>query len=391
MFQTIEKYEPLYKRDSAGRIRVWSMEIGYNSEDDAAHRVISGLADGKRVESEWKTTSAKNIGKSNSTTAREQSDAEIRALYTKKGESGYYNSISNIDTFAKTKPMLASGHEKHKYDFEKNSYKSQPKLDGIRCIARKDGLWTRAGKLIVSIPHVVRELETFFNKHPDAILDGELYNHCLRDDFNKITSLVRKTKPKPEDIDEAENLVQYHIYDMVLMPETERKLYGNDPFFGDRFSWAKDELQNEIGVNPDYIQFVETYAVYDMEQLDKLYAEYLENGFEGQMIRMDAVYQQDKRSKYLIKRKEFLTDEFTVVQVTEGQGNWSGHIKQFVLELPNGQRFGAGIRGTQDVLKELYQSGEKPDWATVRYFTPTPDGIPRFPVVVDYGKAQRED
>jgi ATP-dependent DNA ligase len=109
------------------------------------------------------------------------------------------------------------------------------------------------------------------------------------------------------------------------------------------------------------------------------------------MIRIDAVYQEDKRSKYLIKRKEFLSEEFTVLEMTEGQGNWAGHIKQLVLQLPDGRKFGAGIRGTQEVLSNLYKNGKKPDWATVRYFTPTPDGIPRFPVVVDWGYGTRND
>lgn len=391
MFEKVEKYEQLYKRDSVGRIRVWSMEIGYNSEGDAAHRVISGLDDGKHVESEWKSTSSKNIGKKNSTNAKEQAEAEIKALYTKQLDRGYFRNVSDIDKFSKTKPMLASKYEDHKFDFENNLYYTQMKLDGIRCVARKDGLWTRSGKEIVSIPHINSELKAFFEKQPEAILDGELYNHELRDDFNKITSLVRKTKPKSEDYKETERLVQYHIYDLIRMPEEECKLYGDDPFFSDRFSWLKDELYNAVGVNESIVRFVPTWAVRSQEQIDKHYAEYLEYGYEGQMIRMNAVYQQDKRSKYLMKRKEFLTDEFPVDNMTEGQGNWSGNIKQFVLRLPDGRKFGAGIRGNQEMLKELFEKNVIPDWATVRYFTPTPDGIPRFPVVIDFGKGNRED
>jgi len=42
-------------------------------------------------------------------------------------------------------------------------------------------------------------------------------------------------------------------------------------------------------------------------------------------------------------------------------------------------------------MKELLESGKTPDWATVRYFNLTPDGVPRFPVVVDYGFGERDD
>jgi ATP-dependent DNA ligase len=321
----------------------------------------------------------------------QQAESEVSSLYTKKLETGYFKNVKEIDEFAKTKPMLASQHENHTYDFKNNMYYSQPKIDGIRCIARKDGLWTRTGKEIVSIPHIGKELKNFFEKYPDAIIDGELYNHDLKDDFNKITSLVRKTKPKQYDYVETQKLVQYHIYDMVNMPEKEKTFYGKNPFFSDRISWLKDELLNSFSVNDTFIKFVPTLAVYDMEQLDKLYGEYLEYGYEGQMIRINAVYQEDKRSKYLIKRKEFLSEEFPVLEMTEGQGNWAGHIKQLVLQLPDERKFGAGIRGTQEVLSNLYKNGKKPDWATVRYFTPTPDGIPRFPVVVDWGYGTRND
>ena len=93
----------------------------------------------------------------------------------------------------------------------------------------------------------------------------------------------------------------------------------------------------------------------------------------------------------MLKYKEFLTDEFRVINVEEGEGNWSGHIKTFNCISTDGTEFGAGVRGTQNVLKELFESNQKPDWATVRYFTPTPDGVPRFPVVVDWGFGDRSD
>ena len=80
-----------------------------------------------------------------------------------------------------------------------------------------------------------------------------------------------------------------------------------------------------------------------------------------------------------------------MVSVEEGLGNWSGHVKRFVLRLPDGTTCGAGVRGTQTQMKELFESNETPTWATLRYFGLTPDGVPRFPVVVDYGVGERVD
>jgi len=135
---------------------------------------------------------------------------------------------------------------------------------------------------------------------------------------------------------------------------------------------------------------VPTVFVMDDDHCNSLYADYLESGWEGQMLRRNKVYEPNKRSGSLLKRKEFITEEFKVISVEEGQGNWSGCVKRFVLEMPDGRFVGAGVKGTQKKLKELFESDEKPTWATLRYFTPTPDGIPRFPVVIAWGVGVRD-
>ena len=367
-----EMNRPLYKRDTTGNVRVWQMELGWDSEDVAAHRSHTGIKDGAIVTSEWKLTSAKNVGRSNATTAREQAESEIANLYVQRLDRGYFENEADIDTFDKFKPMLAVEYDANKVNFDDEIY-SQPKLDGIRCIARKDGLWSRQGKPIVSCPHIEEALKPVFDEHPNAIIDGELYNHMFKDDFNKITSMVRKTKLKPEDYDESRRLVQYHVYD-----------YYDESDFAERSA----TLSKMNFANP--VVYVFTQKISSEDELDVLYADYMENGYEGQMVRLNKEYQ-NKRSKYLMKRKEFLTDEFKVVTMLEGQGNWAGYTKHFVLTKPDGTHFSAGVRGTQEVLRQLWEDGKAPDWVTLRYFNETPDGIPRFPVVVDWGNGTRED
>ena len=86
-------------------------------------------------------------------------------------------------------PMLAQKFEDREATLEYPVY-SQPKLDGIRCIVQmKDGKivsHTRTGREIETIPHILEELKFFFDLYPNAVLDGELYNHALKSDFNKI-------------------------------------------------------------------------------------------------------------------------------------------------------------------------------------------------------------
>jgi DNA ligase-1 len=204
------------------------------------------------------------------------------------------------------------------------------------------------------------------------VFDGELYNHDLREDFNGITSVVRKAKNKPEDLEKAKELIQYHVYDMV----------DEDRVFSKRQAALRNMLQQDPS---PYLHVVQTKQVSSEKVLDDLYERWLAEGYEGQIVRLDTPYE-NKRSNALMKRKEFLTAEFPIVAMHEGEGNWRGAIKRFILAKPDtGQEFGAGVRGKFDDLARLLMAGQTPKWATVRYFTPTPDGIPRFPVVIDYG------
>lgn len=373
--KTVLTSETLYKLDSKGKTRVWHCETGTDGTRWGL-RSIAGLEDGKKVTSEWTFVEQKNVGRSNETSLEDQATSEMTSEVQKKKDRGYFTDLKDIDTFDKFKPMLAEKFEDVTVNFAAGNVYSQPKLDGIRCIARADGLWTRSGKEIVAVPHIWESLKPFFDAHPNMILDGELYNHELKDDFNSITSMVRKTKPKPEDLIKSKQLVQYHIYDVIVT---------NEP----NLEFSKRELLR-YEAEGSYVRIVPTMHVPTRAGLDSLYEGYLEHGYEGQMVRIDQPYE-NKRTKNLLKRKEFLTDEFEVIEMLEGQGNWQGCVKHFILPLNSEKNFQAGVRGDMDTLRTLLEKGKKPDWVTLRYFTPTPDGVPRFPVVIDWGFGKRED
>ena len=189
--------------------------------------------------------------------------------------------------------------------------------------------------------------------------------------------MVRKVKCRPEEIKESAELVEYHIYDMFDKNNPTLK-------FTDRIEWVADNVKGNM------IKIVETNFAHDSKEIDEQYGQYTSEGYEGQMIRQDAPYE-CKRSKTLLKRKEFITEEYDVVRVEEGNGNWTGYAKRFILAMPNGTQFSSGVRGSQAQLKALWESTEKPTWVTCRYFELSNDGIPRFPVVIDYGTGKRDD
>ena len=83
------------------------------------------------------------------------------------------------------KPMLAYNVDKKPIDWTKKVF-MQPKLDGVRCVATRNGCYTRTGKQLMNVEHIELSLKPWFEMHPEMILDGELYNHDLRDNFEKI-------------------------------------------------------------------------------------------------------------------------------------------------------------------------------------------------------------
>lgn len=378
-FRVTISLDPLFKYDSKLKLRMWKMELGVASDGVTyAHRTIAGLEDGEKVESGWKIAKPKNVGRANETSSEDQAKAEINSQYKKKQDKDYRYNPNDLKTVDLIKPMLA-------HDYKKNtSYVSfpaiaQPKLDGIRCLAPKHGLFTRTGKAITSCEHVAKEVAAIHEAHPDLILDGELYNHELKENFNKITSLVRKQKQSDADKQEISGLVQYHVYDIVnSATAVERQELINK---------IKDIVSRD---NP-VIRFVTSRIVYSQEELDNLYGEWLELGYEGQMVRQLKARYASNRSKDLLKRKEFISEEFEVLEILEGQGNWAGCVKHLKLKLPDGRIFQSGIRGEKDMLRRMWEDQVPPKWATIRFFQYTPDGIPRFPVAIDWGYMDKRD
>jgi DNA ligase 1 len=369
-------YDLLYKRDTKGKIREWHME-----DAGGLIRTVSGIKDGNLVTSEWTQCYGKNENKANATSAYEQATLEIESHYKKKMEKGYFKTLKDVDgqRFG-FEPMLAQ-----KYKKWNGPVFTQPKLDGVRCVAKKDGLFTRNGKPFVSIPHIVEALKPFFEEYPEKVLDGELYNHNLKEDFNQIISLVKQQKPTAQDLEMSEAIVEYHLYD-IFDPA------NPDATFGERTDNLSEAILEITEDDPDSpLQIVQTQKCYDEEELNRYYTIMLDAGYEGQMVRTDDPYE-NKRSKTLLKRKIMEDSEFEIVAIEEGKGNWAGYAKKVAYKLKDGTVFRAGLAGSQPYAKDLLENAA--DYVggtgTVKYQNLTPDGIPRFGITTAVYKGQRE-
>lgn len=355
----------LFARTNTGAIQQWSVETSANS-----YRTIFGQIDGKLQTTNWTECYETNSGRSNQRTPEQQAEFEAKALWKKKKDSGYFESVDEIDQPTFVEPMLAKNYDDYKDQIPFPVF-SQPKLDGIRCIVNKDGMFTRNGKSIESCPHIFKELQKFFTDQPTLVFDGELYNHDLKHDFNKIASLVKKTKPTIQDIKESLQLVQYWIYDTVNTTKT----------FKERNEWIISNIQDSCDLS---LIAVPTAYILTQQKLDAHYEACTEHGFEGQMIRLDTKYE-NKRSKNLLKRKDFQDKEYTILDIIEGEGNKSGMAGAMVFENELGIRFNSNIKGSRDFLKEVWKDKSQliGEQATVKFFNLTPDNkVPRFPYVI---------
>ena len=358
----MQTFPTLYKRTSAGKVQIWFAEV-----DGERYRTTSGQQDGKKTTTEWTVAKPKNEGRANATTAEQQAVAEVEAEYEKKLARDYHMSADRIDQAMRFKPMLATKWSDRK-DKVSGKVHMQPKLDGMRCIAKLDGLWTREGKPIYGAPHVHEQLKPIFDRYPDLVIDGELYNHDLKDDFNQIVSAAKKQKPTEEDLAVSREKLQYWVYDL--------------PSHVADFEQRTRVLQNIVDLHlnvKDSIVITPTLETF-AEDIDKIASEYIEAGYEGAMVRLPGKYE-NKRSNNLIKWKEMQDEEFVIVDVQEGDGNRSGMAARCVMRLSDGRTFSAGLIGNMDYCRVLLADrdqviGKK---GTVVFQNYTPDGVPRFP------------
>lgn len=342
----------LYKRTNTGAIQQWTIEL---SQDQ--YRVISGQVGGKMVVSKWTTCDFTNEGRSNERSPSEQALFEVNSRVKKQLESGYHDSIQKIDdNKGEFKPMLAEWYEDYKKPMTFPKW-IQPKLDGKRAYYENELLLSRNKKIIPSAPHIQEILSPLHKLFPEFILDGELYNHSLKYDFDYLMSLASTTvNLTKEFLQESSDNLMFYVFDLY----DKSKPNAN---FTERYNLLNKCVR---GIS-DKIKIVPAHLVNNQKQMDDFYHKlYLTMGYEGQMIRSDVPYRM-KRTFDLIKRKEFIDDEFIIIDIVEGEGNRSGMAGNVVVDTKNGTTSEASISGifkndskkNQEYFKELLYNKQK--------------------------------
>ena len=270
------------------------------------------------------------------------------------------------------KPMLAYPVSDKPINYDGKVF-MQPKLDGVRCLIqydKKTGVtaWSRTGKQWQNIHHITSSLEQWFQSNQTTVLDGELYNHDLRDDFETIISLVRRQTPDDIDMLESRDLVQFHCYD-IIHPD-------NSPF-EDRNRFVK----HCVDQSSPYVHIVNTILCASDEDAKEIHAVNLECGFEGSILRTNDMYHQ-KRTHSLRKFKDFHDTEATITAWVEGKGKRVGTIGKFIAIDDEGNEFGMPVMDNFKYLQDNFEmmKGYVGKTATFTYFERTKAGSYRHPL-----------
>ena len=356
----------LYKRTKTGSIQYWKVEVSGNCVI-TEYGLLGTTSPQISVDS---YSSGKNLGKSNETSIQEQVGLEALYKWKRQVRKGYREELETAKSgiLPYPVPMLAHAYSKHK---SKISFPAivQPKLDGIRCTAKKEGddivLYSRNGRKFTSVPHIQKSLKGF-DFTGIEFLDGELYNHAFKDNFEHLTHLIKQEQPDPKHTD-----VEYHVFDAKL---------SSTAMFKDRY-----ELVKSRGLfNLKYIVGVDSLESASEDDIKLAYESCLESGYEGVMVRnLNSIYE-CSRSYNLLKYKEMIDSEYTIVDVQSGKGKLSD-CGIFICSTPSGDLFSAKMKGNLSDLKEYLDNKDRyiGKLLTVQYQgISNKNKVPRFPVAV---------
>jgi DNA ligase-1 len=328
--------------------------------------------DGKPVQKHYQAF-ARNVGRTNATTPYEQGASEVASKARLKMDKGYVETLAEAESpstnsLGLLKPMLATPMEKikpEKIDWD-NAY-AQPKLDGHRALFDDGVLYSRQGK-VLDLPHIVDAIVAAGIE--DLHLDGELYIHGKS--LQEMSKLIKKHRPESLDI-------EYHIYDQVM-----------DAPFVDRIeALARTLPQCPSGTR---LKAVITYPVRSLEDLNWYHDRFLKEGYEGTMLRFgDEPYRDGKRSRTLLKLKEFQDEEFMIMRVTEGKPyvTEEGTFRVPIYECqykPGGPTFTVTAPGNMHEKHALWVDSDatRGKFLTVKFHYYSADGIPQLPIALRF-------
>lgn len=366
----------LYGTEKNNKTKIWEAKV-FTQNNIALSEIKFGQLHGKMQCAYREYKEGKNIGKKNETTPYQQCFNETLKKWCDKKDKESYSEKNNDDDSKEENekyfPMLAQTYKPNDQKNKKNDITFpcyvQPKLDGLRCIVyfskslNKIIFQSRTGSYFNTLEHINDDI-TKIIKINNLVLDGELYTTEMP--FEELAGLIKKKKITDCDKEKLKN-VKYHIYDII-----------NNEIFEKRL-----EIINSIFLyNFNYVEKVYTTIVKTIEEFKHQFSIFVGNGYEGIILRnKNGLYRTNFRSHDLQKYKEFLEDEYEIIDFKEGDGRDKGTVI-WICKTEEKNSFSVRPKGTIEYRKELYKNANKfiGKKLTVIFQELSELGIPRFPV-----------
>jgi hypothetical protein len=378
------RLSPLYKKDARGSMLSWW--VGYDATTGEL-LMTHGHVGGK-----IRTNTSKVVLNQSGKNLHFQALQEAKQRYTEKYRNEFYRQPGEEAGFF-TKPMLANVWKPTSTRL-RYPVLVQPKLDGARCLARMEGdKVSYRARSDVKWGHLNEEFDDeiiiFLTYIPYICeLDGEVYKHGAS--FSRFSSILKNMKFKDPEI----KTLTYYIYDFNTpdpLPMEQRWAILDQ---------AKKQYEAD-GNKRTRFDVLFTATAQKQEDIMTWHAYFLEQGFEGTMIRKiagpnptaahlkESLYKSD-RGNNLLKHKDFDDTEGLVVGVKNAEGTEEGCAILTIRcthQLPTGETVVTDID-----MRPAFPFEERKAWflnpdlvmgklANYKYQGVSEYGVPRFPVV----------
>lgn len=267
--------------------------------------------------------------------------------------------------------QLAYPYEEKRFHAWGNKAFIQPKLDGdrLRAIFDAEGrvsLVSSEENERVFFPKIIEALEALGLKSIE--LDGEAYIHGLS--HEQIHGICSRSVNQHPDAD----TMRFHVFDLIheRVPQDVRLR-------------ARDKVLSEN--KSPYIIPVETHLIDSLEDVYRFQDEFLQDEYEGFILRHPNALYLRRRSIYMMKFKPKKKDTYLIVGFVEGEGKYVGMLGALQCESNDGSGtpFQVGTGFSDDQRRELWKQRFtlQGRWCEVKYQNITSAGhVPRHPVFV---------
>lgn len=303
---------------------------------------------------------------------QEQAAFRLKSRIKSKLDAGYVESyelakVRPTDAQGKIKPMLAQKFKDYKDPISPEKAFVQLKYDGYRCLITK-----RNGELIaysrngLELPGVTPILDGI-DIPDDVVLDGEVYIHGVK--LQTLGSYAKKYQS-------GSHSLKYMLFDIVAQEPFSRRL-------DTMYEMASDNI---LG---NRTQVVPTKRLDELSNLAESLKKSKQAGYEGLILRLDDYpYEDARRSKSLLKMKQFMDDEYQVVDILPSKDGWA----VLVCKLNAGGTFKVSAPGSMYEKELVYKNKELylGRWVTVEYAEITNDGKPFQPIATRWRNVVEE-